>query len=168
MSVQWIPGGDIATWLTLRAMRRLVRAGVSDLLTLETAQAIVRLCPPRDVRCEAEALRGWLARNFRFTRDPALVETLRPPRRLLEQIQRDGVASGDCDDAATLGAALAACIGFVPWAVVTGFRRPGAAFQHVFTVLPLEPYAEGWVDLDITKPQQPVAPVSRRMMWKLL
>lgn len=167
-SVQWIPGGDIGTWLTLRKMRQLVRSGVRDTLTVETAHSIVKSCPSRDVRCEAQAIRAFLARSFRFVRDPARQETLRSPRHLLEQLGRDGVVSGDCDDAAILGAGLAAAIGFIPSAVVTGFRHPGASFQHVYAVLPLEPYAPGYVDLDVTRPDGPVPQVTRALSWKLV
>lgn len=166
--VSWIPGGDLATWMTLRAMRRLVCEGVADVLTVETAHTIIRACPPRDVRCNALSIRAWLARNFKFVPDPVMQETLRPSRRLLEQFARDGVVSGDCDDAAVLGAALAASVGFIPWAVVAGFRRPGAHFQHVYTVLPMEPYSPGWIDLDVTRPLGVVAPVTRSMGWKLV
>lgn len=148
-------------------MRRLVRQGVADRLTVESAQAIVRACPQRDARCEALKLRAWLARYFRFVRDPARQETLRPARLLLEQQKRDGVASGDCDDAAVLGASLAASIGFQPFAMVTG-RRPGAPYQHVYSVLPLAPYSSGFVDLDVTRPANMPAPNGARMMGWLL
>lgn len=166
--IRWIPGGDAGVWLTLAAMRGLVRAGVADALTIETAQRIVSACPPRDVRCEAATLRAWLAQHFRFVRDPETQETLRSPRRDLDQLARDGVVSGDCDDAAVLGATLGAAIGFRPYAVVTGFKYPGADFRHVFTTLPVDPRLTEWVDLDVTRPDGFVPPpVSRALGWQL-
>lgn len=87
---------------------------------------------------------------------------------MIEQLARDGVVSGDCDDATILGAAIAASVGFIPSAMVTGFRRPGASFQHVYAVLPLEPYAAGYIDLDVTRPNGPVPAVTRIQGWKLV
>lgn len=61
-----------------------------------------------------------------------------------------GYATGDCDDAAILSAALALAMGLpVRW-VLLGFS-PGGAYRHV--------YAEAcqggrWVDFDVTKPAQ--------------
>lgn len=168
MPVSWIPGGDLGTWATLRAMRALVRAGIADRLTVETAQRIVSSCPPRDVVCEALTIRAFLTSNFRFVRDPAQQETLHPARILLEQLARDGVASGDCDDAAILGATLAAAIGFTPYAVVTGYRVPGASFRHVIATVPLDASGSRWVDFDVTRPVgAPPRSPSRWMSWKL-
>jgi transglutaminase-like putative cysteine protease len=166
-SVQWIPGGDAGVWLTLRKMRALVRAAVRDPLTIETAQRIVSASPPRDARAEVTALRAWLAAHFRFVADPISQETLRSPQRALAQYQRDGVVSGDCDDAAVLGAALAAAIGLRPYAVVTGFRRPGAPFKHVYTVVPVDAWLTEWVDLDVTRPAGMTPPVvTRSLGWQ--
>lgn len=148
-------------------MRGLVRAGVADPLTLETAQRIVRTCPPRNAKCEAQTLRSWLAAHFRFVADPISQETLRSPRRDLEQLARDGVISGDCDDATVIAAALAAAIGLRPYAVVTAFRRPGAPFRHVYAVVPVDGTLTEWVDFDVTRPAGIEPPyVSRSLGWQ--
>lgn len=164
----WIPGGDFSTWLTLWTMRRLVRQSAADRLTVETAHSIVSSCSPRDRRCELDTLRSWLAGRFRFVRDPAEQETLRPPRALLEQLARDGVVSGDCDDAAILAGALTYALGYRPQAVVTGFRHAGAAFQHVYTVVPVDDDGTEWVDFDVSRPadRPPVTP-TRSNSWQL-
>lgn len=169
VSAHWYAGGDLGIVLsTLPTIRRLVKEAVSDPLTVLTARGIVGQCPPRDLRCEAQAIRAFLAGHFRFVRDPAQQETLTPPRLMLEQLSRDGVVSGDCDEAATLGAALAAAVGFRPFAMVAGFRRRGAAWQHIFTTLPLDARMQTWVDLDVTRPRdQPRPRTTRYQAFKL-
>lgn len=162
-----MPGGDMGVWMALRNIRRYVRDAVADRLVIETAQSIVKGCAQRDDRCEALTLRKWLAKNFRFVRDPVRQETLRSPRAHLEQLKRDGVVSGDCDDAAVLGASLAAALGFEPYAVVTGYRRAGAPFQHIITMLPLDDNSTEWLDLDVTRPAGQAPAVTRSMSWKL-
>lgn len=87
---------------------------------------------------------------------------------MLRQWQRDGVVSGDCDDAAVLAGALTNAIGFQPQAVVAGFRRPGAAYQHVYTVVPLDPFGSEWIDFDVTRPADlPPQTPTRTMNWQL-
>lgn len=88
---------------------------------------------------------------------------------MLVDIQRNGRTSGDCDEAALLGATLAAAIGFRPQAVVIGFApTPGAAFRHIYTELPLDPFDQQWLDLNVTRPADlPPVPVTRVMRFKL-
>lgn len=94
------------------------------------------------------AIRRWLVQRWRFVRDPPGVELLKSPRVLLREWAAGGYMSGDCDDAAIMGAAVALAAGFPVRFVVLGFRERGP-FAHV--------YAEAWdgrrwSDFDITRP----------------
>lgn len=109
------------------------------------------------------ALRSWLASHFQFVRDPSSGELLHSvtegPDALLRQVAQYGVARGDCDDAAILGGALAASVGFQVALIVVGFD-PSAPYSHVWaTVSP--PFSlkaqdgrQVWIELDVTRPAQ--------------
>lgn len=128
--------------VTLRAMAKLSKRGAR---TREIRTRALDLAPGG-----AAAIRQWLIRRFRFVRDPEGVELLKSPSVMLQEWEHEGEASGDCDDAAILAAALAIAMGCkVRW-VVLGFHRAGP-FGHV--------YAEAWdgrkwQDFDVTRPAQ--------------
>lgn len=69
---------------------------------------------------------------------------------MLEEARELGHASGDCDDAAILGAALALEMGLRARFIVLGFQ-PWGPYAHVYAEV-----SEGgpWVDLDVTAPHQ--------------
>lgn len=150
-SVRWLtlPAGEAGTWATIAAMRGIVAQGARSLIVQTTARAIMAGNPV--------ALRQWLAAHFRFRSDPDAYEAIWTPADQLGQIQRRGYALGDCDDAAVLGAALARAAGLSVQFVLLGFERgPMIPLTHVYAV------AAG-VELDVTKPNQPVAPATRRV-----
>lgn len=100
-------------------------------------------------------LRSWLAAAWHFVRDPTGVELVFRPERLLDQYTNHGMASGDCDDAAVLSAALGKAIGLRARFVVLGFFGPRMPFSHVYTEL-LGP--DGWQEMDVTRiPNRPPA-----------
>ena len=116
--------------------------------------------PPRDAAMQAAALRAYLRRAVRFLRDPDGAEQVTPPAQLLATIARQGYAQGDCDDVATLAAAMGLSIGLVARFVVLGFGGPRGPYEHVYAELAAPP-APGrnpvWLDMDTTRPH--VAPV---------
>jgi len=160
-----IPQGDRGTRATLGAMRSAIRVASTQPMVVERAHRIAAGLPPRDMRARALAVRRWLARNFRFERDPRGVELLRTPDYQLAQFTRDGYITGDCDDAAILGAALYTALGGVAALVVVAFRafRP---FTHVFTVL--TPGDGGAiVNLDVTKPGGRLPKIARSKLVRV-
>ncbi len=127
---------------TLRAMARLSKRGRSRDPLRAFARDLAPGGPP--------AIRQFLVRRFRFQHDPRNVELLKSPGVLLAELENKGYASGDCDDAAILGASLALAAGFpVRW-VVLGFH-PRGPFGHVYA----EAFDAGqWTDFDVTRPAQ--------------
>lgn len=85
---------------------------------------------------------------WRFVRDPAGVELVHRPERLLDLWRAKGHIPGDCDDAAVLGAALGKSIGLPARFVVLGFYGPTMPFSHVYAELQTP---QGWADLDVTR-----------------
>ncbi len=98
------------------------------------------------------SIRAWIVSRFKFVRDPRDVELLKSPAYMLGEWDRTGRITGDCDDAAILGASVALASGYrVRW-VLLGFEK-GRPFKHVFA----EASPTGrdpWTDFDVTKPAQ--------------
>lgn len=135
-------------------------------MVVERAHAIVQSIAPRDYVRMARAIRYWMQRAFRFIPDPRGVELVRTPEYMLERYLVKGIITGDCDDAATLGAALGMAVGIPAKFVAIGFRTNGP-LAHVFAVL--LPRAGGVVpvELDVTKPAQTTAQVRRSVELEL-
>jgi transglutaminase-like putative cysteine protease len=110
----------------------------------------------RDNATRATFLRSWLAQHTQFKADPDNLELVRTAVEQLARIARGGVMRGDCDDVATLGAALALAGGLQPRFVVLGFTGPDAPYSHVYTDV-----LGGAVNLDVTR--QPSSPRATRV-----
>lgn len=122
-------------------MRKLAERGARDTQVRARARDLLPGGP--------DAILQWLTRRFQFVRDPRGVELLKSPQVMLEEWERSGRATGDCDDAAILGAAVALASGYrVRW-VLLGFRKSGP-YGHVYAEArrPRGP----WVPFDVTRP----------------
>jgi len=128
-----IPSGPAGTRRTLEDMRQLVAKGVTDPIVQNEAIRIVRSAGVRPFQylAEVRALFEFVRDQIRYTRDPAGVELLRSPRVTL------ATRAGDCDDKATLLAALVRAIGnptrVAFRAIGTDPLTPGA-YGHVYVV----------------------------------
>lgn len=143
-----IPHGDRGILRTVANMRDLVHQSLTEPLPVETAALIVApYCCGGE---RAQAIRDFLLSHIVFTPDPQGYELVRTPTYLLETIQDNGYAFGDCDDVATLGASLGMAVGFPARFVLLGFS-PRGPFSHVFTEL-VTP--NGPTELDTTAPAQ--------------
>lgn len=81
-----------------------------------------------------QRLYAWLQAHHQFEPDPVDAEVIRTPDYLARLVRRDGVFRGDCDDVATLAAAIVAAWGETPALGVIGPtpRERGGRFKHVF------------------------------------
>lgn len=156
MTVRRIPKGDGATTATLSYMRAIVDRALRDPLTIKVASDIVAGTLGNTLMM-AGAIRGWVGAYVAFQADPVGVELLRTVPEMLHEVQVRGIVQADCDDAATLSAALGKAVGLRARFVVLAFRGRRAPFSHVYTELLT---ASGWVDMDVTRPPNPT-PASR-------
>lgn len=147
---------------TLHRMRDLVNRAIAQPIVVETAHTIARMSRPRDYYNIALSIRFWLAQNFRFISDPIGVELVRAPDYMLRQFNTLGYVSGDCDDAAVLGAALGKSVGVPAEFIAIGFKKFGS-LAHVYTNL--KPSNGPVISLDVTKPAGVVATVQRRISF---
>lgn len=147
-ALKQIGPNDDGTADTIAAMQALVDDALNDPPTRGRLNSIVSLMPnirptPLDF---ASALYRWFRRHVAFERDPIGLELIRSPGDVLDQIDNTDQARVDCDDLATLGAALIAAKGGRPVLITVG---RGQRFQHVFfgfqwggvppNILPLDP-----------------------------
>lgn len=153
--------GDDGVMQTIDAMADLVIASIRLPIVIETARHIVGRS--RGQYAQAVALRLWLKNAWRFVDDPYNVELLIEPEKALLDAQRTGKVTGDCDEAATLGAALGAAIGLIPSFVVLAFEGDDGSDRlcHVYANLLTD---DGRViDLDITRPSSGVPAPTRSL-----
>lgn len=146
MPTVWAPNGEGFTTATLIKMRFLAQQAISDPLVVWTARRIAVQSGDGSQRAlVAHYIRDFLAAHIVYVPDPVEQETLSPPRAAIQMIQRDGKVGMDCDEIATLGAALAKSVGLPATFRVLKFAGD-TMYGHVFTVIPL---VGGEVSLDI-------------------
>lgn len=130
-------------------MRRVVRAALRE-GPLLWQDAVDMVGGAGTASGAAWMIRAWLEERTVFLADPVGVETIRTPRLMIQTAELEGVAEGDCDDIAVLGAALGMAIGIPARFVLLAFQDPGL-YTHVYTELLTE---AGPVELDTTRPAQ--------------
>jgi transglutaminase-like putative cysteine protease len=160
-----IAGGDAGALDDLGIMCRLVNDSLHNpFVVMASRDLVVRAAPQRDTRRQAIAIRGWLARVWRFVDDPAGEELLRDPEHLLREYFATSQIIGDCDEAAILGAALGKTVGIPATFTVLAFDpvdSGSATFSHVFASLLLP---DGSLfSLDVTKPPGSVPAPTREL-----
>lgn len=140
---------------TVRLMKRMAQRGRVDPAVRDLALQIVAGIPGRAGTEQAKAIRRWLAINVEFRRDPTDTELLYSPARMVKILTERGPPLYiDCDDVATLAAALGGAVGLRARFQVVGFLSPRAPYRHVWTDL-RDPANRGpWVQTDVTRRAQ--------------
>ena len=119
------PESATATETTIAEMAKLVLQAERDPEFIELARSIVADLPSHCQRREIDAIFWWVADRVRYVQDPYGVELVQSPQRTI------AVGAGDCDDLATLTAALLTAIGYPIRFVATG-PQPDL-YSHVWT-----------------------------------
>lgn len=139
-----IPEDDAGTTQTIAAMQERIDQGRRSAKVQGTAVRITSHVKSFDQLGQIRAICEWTRRNIRFRNDPVGSEALRTPDLTLEW------KAGDCDDYATLIAALLESLGIRTRlvAAATNPRHP-AAFTHVWP----EALLKGrWLACDMARP----------------
>jgi len=112
------------------AMRRFAHKGKEDLEVRGLVEEICRGLQQGDYVGEALACYYWVCQNIRYLRDISGVEFVKEPRKTIE------TRTGDCDDMATLLAAMLMSCGNTCRFVLVGFKAktpPSHVFVEVLT-----------------------------------
>lgn len=108
--------GQQSVEVTLLRMKEAILRGDTEdkeRLIKETAKNIIIGIPTNDYTLQVKTIVGWVRRNLRYCRDLFGVEELTSPYRVLYNIKNGkNTHSSDCDDFATLIAALLRAVGF--------------------------------------------------------
>lgn len=124
-------------------MTRLAKDGGKDVGVITLARQCLRMnsVAPRDAAGEIRCLQGWVRDHIDYRNDPRDVEMVQTPARTLQ------LQSGDCDDQATLLAALLLSLGYSPRFLAVGLN--GEDFSHVLTEVRL---GTRWIPLETILP----------------
>lgn len=120
-----IPNGFDGMRATLGVMRDFARTAVANpaQIVRTKAEQLTRSLPPRQWFAEIRALHEFVRDEIRYLRDPVNMERVATPEMTLE------IGQGDCDDKATLLAAMLDSIGHPARFVALAFNGDG--FSHV-------------------------------------
>lgn len=124
----WIVGkgsGERGVTHMLNLMAATARRAAKDPQIRGVAESIIN--GEQTYTGRARAIFDWIVQNIKYVPDPIYIDAIRSPRELIL------FPSGDCDDLATLAAALLGSIGIQSRVVAVGFGNENAPFSHVFT-----------------------------------
>ena len=125
---------------TLSIMRALAREGSRLPDVRQAALSCIWLQPARFDNHEVRAIFEFVRDHVRYVRDPLHFESVATPSQTLM------MKCGDCDDKATLLAAMLESVGYPNRFIVTGYRDEIP--EHVY----LQVFADGeWIDADPTE-----------------
>lgn len=168
---QTLRQGDAGVAQTIRLMRDVIDAGVTDHYVNETAIRILQSAGVQNFDREAKlkALYDFVSwPNFLYVEDPVgpfgPKETIRTVRTLLR------LRAGDCDDYTVLLSALAGTIGIATRAVtVAADPSCPAEFSHIYPEAEVSP--GNWVAMDAARPGAqfglPALRYFRKREWSL-
>lgn len=163
VSRSYIAYGDLGVEQSLAMLADDVRAACDVPSVVYFARRLAVNAGVRRQYAQALAIRQWLASVWRFVDDPLDRDLFVTPERALQEYNETGIVTGDCDEAATLGAALGYAVGmqaqFVALAFPSGDPDEDSRFSHVFAALLTDDNRT--VSLDITRPAGPVPAPSR-------
>jgi hypothetical protein len=159
----YLADGDEGVMATFRAMTALANIGQTDPGVVYLARTLAGTDGTSQAAV-ARAIRGWLRAVWRYVDDPVDTELLISPVTMVQTYIATGMISGDCDEAAILGAALGKAVGIPAAFTGLAFDTPDddpARLAHVFASL--LPNDGGPCNLDITKGAGPFPAVTRTL-----
>lgn len=112
---------DVVTW-----MKRFAHKGKSDLEVRQLVETICKDLVQGDYAGEVLAIYYWVCQNIRYMRDIHDVEFVKEPRQIVL------TRSGDCDDIATLLAAMCMASGNTCEFLLASYSPSQPLPTHVF------------------------------------
>src|SRR5262245_52967656 len=124
--IMWrtIPSGPAGTEATLRAMGELAHKAASD-------PAFVRVVQENAIGPSIDYIDLWIRQRFKYRNERE--EVVRTPQAMIEEWLKTGNFEGDCDDVATLAAAILLVNHLPARFVAIRWDAGNPEFKHVFT-----------------------------------
>lgn len=132
---QSLPDGVAALPVILTTLNQLAARYGTAPRVRETALRLMRGVGQNAQREQVERLNAFVRDRVTYLNDPVHVEDVTSPVRLLDSIERDNEAFGDCDDHVLLLSALCQSIGRD--CVIAGVKL-GAEFDHVVCLVDID------------------------------
>jgi transglutaminase-like putative cysteine protease len=107
------------------------------------ARGIVDFLAPKDWTGQVKAIHRYVRDQIRYVMDPAGIETLSTPMRLIE------IGAGDCDDKSILLASLLEAVNHPTRFVAIGMS--GGTLEHVYVETKI---GDEWIPLETTEPME--------------
>lgn len=137
------PDGKAGAYHTVGLMRAMVQDAKISPEVLQCAHSLIGLSPQHGEATEADTLFRFVRDDVRYIPDVLGVETLTEPAYVLARM------SGDCDDKATLLAALLESVGKPTRFVLAGYTPEHREYEHVY----LQTLIDGeWLTMDPSVP----------------
>lgn len=162
-TLQLIPDGAAGIRATLKVMAKLSREQSVSPLIRQFTQKLVQERQQKDRIGEIRTIGEFVRDCIRYVRDPIGTELVQAPEATMK------LQSGDCDDKATLAAAMLQSVGHPVRFVAIGFA-PGQ-FSHVFLETKIHRKNGGnpWMAVETTEPwpigRAPVGYVSKMVHY---
>lgn len=143
-TAQALPPGQAGTIQTLALMAKYVQQSQTDLGLIDFANSILAAykIPAHNDEAKINAIFCYVKSAVTFRKDPYDAELVKDPRRTLQS------GYGDCDDIATVLAALLACVGECPRFAVMKMSKSSPTWEHVYAEVQL---GDKWMSLDPTR-----------------
>lgn len=136
---------------TISVMRHAVLSSQQDLSVRSIAESVCQHLPSKDYTSEYLALYYMVLGRCRYMRDPRTVELVRAPHIVCRDLLAGKTPNLDCDDEATLLAALIMAVGGTAELVTVAFRdlvyNGQRQYSHVL-VRAQDPRSKQWIVLD--------------------
>lgn len=148
-----IGDGDYGTKQTLENMGKLAVEASRDPRWIDYARSVISGLPNKDYEGEAQRFFDHVVTTIRYTKDPTGMELIQDPRWT-----QFVWGQGDCDDHATMLAALALSVGLgaafrTVGVDVQGIPPEQSPWSHVYAVVGVpEGNRVSWIGADTTQP----------------
>jgi len=140
--------GDRAIYRTVSKMKEVIQRSLSSQRVRQKAEEIVSGIVDNDQQGEVRSIYQYVQKNIRYTRDPKGLEYVQTPDYLLDAVEQNKQAFGDCDDKTVLGLSLLKTIGYDVAIKVVSYLQ-NKKFSHVYGLVKFDGQ---WVPFDATRP----------------
>lgn len=144
-----LPSGPAGSRATVAAILGVVHGGLHDPRLATIARQLNESAPSG----MAHSVFDWVRSRFAFASDPPGLDTAQTVTSMLDAIERDGRAVGDCVHRAILTAALLKAAGFPAFLVIVSRNPTDTSFEHVYAATGSGRY--GLIPLDSQECAQP-------------
>jgi len=122
---------------TVSFMRKIAKERAGHPVVRAFATKILQIYGTQDHNYKDEALNigEFVQKHVRYVRDPRDHELLQDPVMMIEQIEKHGFTSGDCDDMALLIATLLLSVGHNPKFRTVRYQNLSGNYNHIYIVV---------------------------------